>query len=74
LNPVVTRAAEKTDLKNRILALNAAFCRLVYLQLLTDQKDVAEACGSRTQTFNSQGHPDTLQMNQELIVVEGAVV
>jgi len=32
----------------------AAFCRLVFLQLPSDQQDVAEACGSRTQTFDSQ--------------------
>jgi hypothetical protein len=35
-------------------AANAAFCRLIFLQLPSSQLDMAEACGSRTQTFNSQ--------------------
>ena len=30
------------------ISLNAAFCRLVFLQLPSSQIDMAEACGSRT--------------------------
>ena len=33
--------------KNRTIPLNAAFCRLVFLQPPSHQADVAEACGSR---------------------------
>jgi len=51
----VTRAIQKTALKYRILALNAAFSRLVYLQFPTDQKDMAEACGSRTHHSTREG-------------------
>src|SRR5437016_8808832 len=40
--------------KTGCISLNAAFCRLVFLQLPSSQIDMAEACGSRTQTFNSQ--------------------
>jgi hypothetical protein len=36
------------------ISLNAAFCRLVFLQLTSNQIDMAEACGSRTQTLDSQ--------------------
>ena len=35
--------------KTRCISLNAAFCRLVFLQLPSSQIDVAEACGSRKQ-------------------------
>jgi hypothetical protein len=35
-------------------AANAAFCRLISLQLPSSQLDMAEACGSRTQTSHSQ--------------------
>src|SRR6266480_83422 len=40
--------------KTGCISLNAAFCRLVFLQLPSSQIDMAEACGSRTQKFNSQ--------------------
>jgi hypothetical protein len=40
--------------KTRCISLNAAFCRLVFLQLPSNQIDMAEACGSRTQTLDSQ--------------------
>src|SRR5439155_3321704 len=40
--------------KTGCISLNAAFCRLVFLQLPSSQIDMAEACGSLTQTFNSQ--------------------
>jgi hypothetical protein len=36
------------------MSLNAAFCRLVCLQLPSSQIDMAEACGSRTRTIDSQ--------------------
>jgi hypothetical protein len=41
---VVTRAAKNTARTGRP-SLNAAFCRLVFLELPSDQMDMAEACG-----------------------------
>jgi hypothetical protein len=40
--------------KTGCISRNAAFCRLVFLQLPSNQIDTAEACGSRTQTLDSQ--------------------
>ena len=40
--------------KTGCLSLNAAFCRLFFLQLPSSQIDMAEACGSRSQTLDSQ--------------------
>lgn len=37
----------KTVHKTGCISLNAAFCRLALLQLPSDQKDIAEVCGSR---------------------------
>jgi hypothetical protein len=39
----------------RSLFVIAAFCRLVFLQLPSDQKDMAEACGSRTHHSTREG-------------------
>ena len=44
----------KSNHKTGHFAANVAFCRLIFLQLPSSQLDMAEACGSRTQTFNSQ--------------------
>src|SRR6266446_4059855 len=44
---------QEIEITNRIFLI-AAFCRLVFLQIPSYQIDVAEACGSRTQTLDSQ--------------------
>jgi hypothetical protein len=44
----------KSNHKTGAFAANAAFCRLIFLQLPSSQLDMAEACGSRTQTLDSQ--------------------
>ncbi len=47
--PIVTRGTESNLIATgHLVAVIAAFCRLVFLQLLLDQMDMAEACGSRT--------------------------
>src|ERR1700676_2718184 len=44
----------RTAHKTGCISLNAAFCRLIFLQLPSSQRDMAEACGSRIQTLDSQ--------------------
>src|SRR5260370_8588340 len=41
----------KSNHKTGHFAANAAFCRLIFLQLPSSQLDMAEACGSRTNMF-----------------------
>jgi hypothetical protein len=52
--PVVT-APLKIKHKTGPFAANAAFCRLISLQLPSSQLDMAEACGSRTHHSTREG-------------------
>jgi len=48
----------KSNHKTGPFAANAAFCRLIFLQLPSSQLDMAEACGSRThpESAKDTGH------------------
>src|SRR5882724_588918 len=45
----------KSNHKTGPFAANAAFCRLIFLQLPSSQLDMAEACGSRTHHSTREG-------------------